>query len=104
MSTSSNLCYEKSKNGIYLKIKVIPKSSRNEVLDLVGDRIRVAVKAVPQNGEANKAVEIVVADFFDVKKSECTVTAGYKTSLKTVFISVDIENKIINKFLSKPSL
>ncbi|GHT98419.1 hypothetical protein FACS1894126_3870 [Alphaproteobacteria bacterium] len=63
------LCYEKSKNGIYLKVKVVPKSSRNEIIGLVGDRVKVAVRAAPQNGEANKALENIIASFFFIKKS-----------------------------------
>jgi uncharacterized protein (TIGR00251 family) len=98
----SNLCYGKSKNGIYLKVKVIPKSSRNGVIGLMGDRIKVSVKAAPQNGEANEAVRDVVSDFFGLKKNACIITAGHKTSHKTVFVetdpnlatSISIENKI----------
>ncbi|GHU11160.1 hypothetical protein FACS189449_02050 [Alphaproteobacteria bacterium] len=94
------LCYEKSKNGIYLKVKVVPKSSRNEVIGLVGDRVKVAVRAAPQNGEANKALEEVIASFFSLKKSSCTVTSGHQTSRKTVFISEDVESKIKAVFCS----
>jgi uncharacterized protein (TIGR00251 family) len=91
-----SLCYEKSKNGIYLKVKVVPKSSKNEVLNLMGNRIRITVKAVPQDGKANLMLEEVVADFLGVKKSNCTVTAGRKTSLKTVFVATD-EHAVVDK-------
>jgi uncharacterized protein (TIGR00251 family) len=84
-------CYEKSKNGVYLKVKAVPKSSKNEVIGIVGGRMKVAVRAVPQNGEANRAVEEVVAAFFAVKKSDCAVVAGHKSSLKTLFITGDAE-------------
>ncbi|MDR3179938.1 MAG: DUF167 domain-containing protein [Holosporaceae bacterium] len=90
----NDLCYEKSKNGIYLKVKVVAKSSRNEVVGLRGDRIRVAVRAVPQNGEANEALESVIASFFGVGRSCCGVTFGHRSSQKIVFVAADIESKI----------
>jgi uncharacterized protein (TIGR00251 family) len=90
----ANLCYEKSKNGIYLKIKVTPKSSRNAVLGLVGDRIKIAVRAAPQNGEANEAAIEVLSEFFGIKKSCCVITSGHTSSRKTAFIEADIEGKV----------
>ncbi|MDR2794615.1 MAG: DUF167 domain-containing protein [Holosporaceae bacterium] len=89
-----SLCYEKSKNGVYLKVKVVPKASRNEVLGLSGDRIRVAVRAVPQNGEANEALEDVIASFLNVGRSNCSVTFGRRSSQKIIFVAADVENKI----------
>ncbi|MDR3156068.1 MAG: DUF167 domain-containing protein [Holosporaceae bacterium] len=91
-----DLCYEKSRNGVYLKVKVVPKSSKNEVVSLIGNRVRITVNAVPQNGEANAMLERVVADFFGIKKSDCTVTAGRKASQKTVFVAADVA-AVVNK-------
>jgi uncharacterized protein (TIGR00251 family) len=97
-NSNSDLCYEKSKNGIYLKVKVVPRASRNEILGIMADRIKVAVRAVPQKGEANEALENVIAAFLDVAKSCCTVTSGHKSSQKIVFVAADVENKIKTVF------
>ncbi|MDR1335093.1 MAG: DUF167 domain-containing protein [Holosporaceae bacterium] len=102
--TSEDVCYEESKNGVYLKVKVVPKSSRNEVVGIVGGRIKITVRAVPQEGKANAMLEQIVADFFDVKKSDCTVTAGKKASRKTIFVMagvVTIVNKLNATFYGK---
>ncbi|MDR0968591.1 MAG: DUF167 domain-containing protein [Holosporaceae bacterium] len=81
---------KKSQSGVYLKIKVAAKSSRNAIVGVAGDRIKVAVRAAPQNGEANEAVVEVLAEFFEVKKSRCVITTGHTSSLKTVFIEGDV--------------
>jgi uncharacterized protein (TIGR00251 family) len=97
---SETLYYEKSKNGIYLKVKVVPRASRDEVLGIVGNRVKVAVKAAPQKGEGNAAVEKVIAAFFSLKKASCSVVFGYKSTLKTVFIAsnvVDVDAALKNK-------
>lgn len=41
---------------IYIKIKVIPKSSNNEILDVTDDLLRIKVTTAPVKGAANKAV------------------------------------------------
>jgi uncharacterized protein (TIGR00251 family) len=88
-----------AKGGMYLKVKVIPKASRNEVLGVVGDRVKVTVRAVPQNGEANAALESTIAEFLGVKKTCCSVIAGYKSSMKTLFIAGDVADEIKAKLI-----
>ncbi|MDR2724122.1 MAG: DUF167 domain-containing protein [Holosporaceae bacterium] len=90
--------YKKTSNGIYLKVKVVPRSSQNEVIGIVEDRIKVTVLAVPQKGEANAALENTLAAFFGIKRSFCQVTFGHKSSRKTVFISIDVEDKLKEYF------
>ena len=82
-----NTCYKKTKNGIYLKVKVVVHSSRNKVVGIIQDRIKVTLVAAPQNGEANRTLEETLADFFKTKKSHCQVIAGHKSTQKVVFIS-----------------
>ncbi|MDR2158264.1 MAG: DUF167 family protein [Holosporaceae bacterium] len=94
------LCCEKAKGGVYLRVKLVPKSSKNEVVSLVGDRVKVTVRAIPQNGQANEALEDTIAAFLDLKRSCCSVISGYKSSSKTVFIETAAEDKIKEKFLS----
>ncbi|MBU1445905.1 DUF167 domain-containing protein [Patescibacteria group bacterium] len=39
----------------YLRIKVLPKSVKNEVVDIMDDEtIKIRIKAVPEKGKANK--------------------------------------------------
>jgi uncharacterized protein (TIGR00251 family) len=92
--------YEKGKDGVYLRVKVTPKSSKSEVVGVVGDRIKVTVRAVPENGQANDALEQTIANFFNVKKNCCAVTAGFKSSAKTVFVKIAEEEKIKEKLKS----
>jgi uncharacterized protein (TIGR00251 family) len=88
------LCYEKSKNGTYLKVKVVPKSSRNEIKGLIGDRIKITVTAAPQKGKANETVEELIAQLLDVERKLCCVSAGHQNPQKTVFVAADIGGKV----------
>ncbi|MDR2107719.1 MAG: DUF167 domain-containing protein [Holosporaceae bacterium] len=93
-----DLCYDKSRNGIYLKVKTIPGASSDKVHGLVGNRVKLFVRAAPRNGEANRATAALVAKFFGLKKSCCVVTSGHKSSGKIVFIEADVENAIKTAF------
>jgi uncharacterized protein (TIGR00251 family) len=47
-----------AENHFYLRVKVLPKSSKNEVVDIMDDEtIKIRIKAVPEKGKAN--IELV---------------------------------------------
>jgi len=44
-----------AESHFYLRIKVLPKSSKNEVVDIMDDEtIKIRIKAVPEKGKANR--------------------------------------------------
>ena len=46
---------------IRLSEKVVPRASRNGIAGWLGDELKIRVSAPPEKGEANKAVEDVLA-------------------------------------------
>jgi uncharacterized protein YggU (UPF0235/DUF167 family) len=72
-------------------VRVTPKSSREGVEALTetpqGPALAVRVGAAPDKGEANRAVERVVAEWLDLSKSSVTVAAGGKSRIKTVEVA-----------------
>jgi len=71
-----------------LNIKVIPKASRNEVIE-EDNAFKVYVRAVPDKGKANKSVIELIAKHFGVKKKDVTLIAGLKNRNKVVEVSKD---------------
>ena len=71
-------------------MRVTPKSAREGIDGVVetaqGSALTVRVRAVAEKGEANRAVEVVVAGWLGVSKSSVAVTAGGKSRLKTVLV------------------
>ena len=45
-----------------LELKVVPKASRDRVVGWLGDRLKVQVRAAPERGKANAAVEALLAE------------------------------------------
>jgi len=80
-------------DGLRLFVRASAKASRAGVDGVVetarGPALAVRVRAGPQKGEANRAVEAAVADWLDVPKSSVAVTAGGKSRLKTVVVAGD---------------
>ncbi len=77
--------------GIELLVRVSPKSTREGVDGIVetaqGGALTVRVRAVAEKGEANRAVERVIAEWVGVGKGSVAVAAGGKSRIKTVEIA-----------------
>lgn len=73
--------------GVMLKIKVQPKSSRNEIIGLEGDYLKIKVIAPPIEGEANKAVINLLVKKLKIPKSQIAIISGHKSKLKTIYLS-----------------
>jgi hypothetical protein len=67
-----------------IKIKVIPNSNRNGVVE--NGEIKVYVKASPTKGKANKEVIEILAKYFKVKKNQIKIVKGEKLRKKIVEI------------------
>ena len=79
--------------ALQLRIRLTPKSSRDAVVGLVqtpeGPAIKATVRAVPQEGAANKAAIALVAKWLRMPKSSITLSAGTKSRTKLLTIIAD---------------
>jgi uncharacterized protein (TIGR00251 family) len=67
-----------------IKIRLIPRSSRNEVLGREADGYRVKVTSPPVEGMANQALIALLADELGIPKRDIEITAGKTSRMKTV--------------------
>ena len=76
--------------ALQLRIRLTPKSSRDGVDGITaspdGPAIKARVRAVPENGGANKAALALVAKWLSVPKSSITLSAGAKSRTKVLTI------------------
>jgi uncharacterized protein (TIGR00251 family) len=80
-------CLSEKKQGICLKVKAVPKSSRTEIVDLKEDRCRIKVKAPPVDGEANSALIAFLAKTFAISKKAVILKSGLKGKNKEFILS-----------------
>lgn len=71
-----------------MRFRLTPKSSRDRIGAVVdtadGPAIAAHVRAVPENGGANRALIALVAKWLGVPKSTVELTAGAKSRIKTL--------------------
>ncbi|PIR55283.1 hypothetical protein COU74_01630 [Candidatus Peregrinibacteria bacterium CG10_big_fil_rev_8_21_14_0_10_36_19] len=76
----------------YLRIKVIPKSSKNEVTEILDDdTIKIRIKAVPEKGKANEELIKFLSKELNIEKSRIKILSGKTEQLK--LIKIDGLNK-----------
>lgn len=68
-------------------IKIIPRSSKNELTKLPDGSYKVKLTAAPVDGEANKKLLEFLVKEFGVAKSKITIVKGEKGRNKVIKIS-----------------
>jgi len=64
--------------------KVIPRSSRNEVIEIGKNEYKIKVTAPPVGGEANQMVIKILAKHFGVAKSSINIVGGKSAKVKMI--------------------
>lgn len=67
-------------------IKVIPRSSKNEVVKVSEGEYKVKLTAAPVDGAANKMLLDILASYFEVPKSSLQIIGGKSARVKIVEI------------------
>jgi uncharacterized protein len=80
-------------DAIVLRVRLTPRSSRDGIEGLEataeGPALKVRVRAIPEDGEANAAIERLVADWLGLTRSAVALIGGAKSRVKTLAITGD---------------
>ena len=69
----------------YLRIKVIPKSPKNEITEVMDDQtIKIRIKAIPEKGKANAELIKFLSGELQVPKSAISIISGKTEQLKLI--------------------
>jgi uncharacterized protein (TIGR00251 family) len=88
--------YRRHDDGILLAVRLTPKADRDAVEGVAAAsdgsvHLKARVRAVPENGAANKALVALLAKWAGVPKSDIGIVAGTASRLKTVLLRGDPE-------------
>lgn len=73
--------------SVTLEIKVIPRASKSGIAGCMDDgTLKVKLAAVPEKGKANAELIKLLAELFDVPKSNVSLLAGETSQHKRVSI------------------
>lgn len=73
--------------GIRLAVRLQPRASRNQVMGVMGERLKLQLTAPPVEGAANAACQAFLAELFGVSKGSVTLIGGEKSRDKLWEIS-----------------
>lgn len=87
-------CWRLVPGGAEIRVRAQPNASKDAVEGLGEDAagqafLKVRIRAVPEKGKANAAIEQVLAKALGVPKSAVSVDKGETQRIKTVRISAD---------------
>ena len=79
----------------YLRIKVIPKSNKNEIIETFTDAdgektIKIRIKATPEKGKANAELIKFLSKEWGVPRALISIVSGKSERLKLIKINADI--------------
>ncbi len=91
---------DESAGGVTFTVRVIPRSSRNQVVGVQGDVLKVKLTAPPVEGAANAALIHFFAGRLGLRKSAVSIVAGEKSRSKTVRVEGITQEGVIRLLLS----
>ncbi|MGI9403680.1 MAG: DUF167 domain-containing protein [Hyphomicrobium sp.] len=92
MAAASEQPWRTGNGCVIVRVRLTPKSSLEAIGGITtptaeGPAFSAHVRAVPAEGEANAALEKLVAKWLDVPKSAVRVTQGAKSRVKSLTVS-----------------
>lgn len=87
-----------SESKTILKIYVQPGASKNEFVGLYGEppRLKIKIKAQPQDGEANAEVITFLSKTLGISKSKVEILRGHTSRQKDVLIDLELSDVMKN--------
>ena len=91
---------KKTKDGIIISIKVIPKSSIDKIVGWENTNLKIKLKAVPEKGKANAYLIKFLAKKLSIVASNIELVSGETSRIKKILIKgVSLEE--VNHLLEK---
>ena len=90
MGISDDRPWRARKDHVVLRVRLTPKSARDAVEGFAetadGCALKVRVRAVPEDGAANAALQDFIARWLGVPKSSVALATGARSRVKTITI------------------
>jgi len=85
-------------NGIKIRVRVIPGSSKCEISDLIDNSLKIKLDVPPIEGKANEKCIKFLSKLLDVPKTSIQIVSGEKSKNKILFIKGE-PDKLASKVL-----
>ncbi len=73
--------------GVTFSVRVVPRSSRNQIVGVEGEALKIKLTAPPVEGAANAALVEFIAEWLGVRKNAVSIVSGDKARNKIVRVN-----------------
>lgn len=73
-------------DGTILQLKIIPRSSKNQICEALGDRLKIKIAAPPVDSAANEELIRFISKHFGIPKLSVHLVQGRTSRAKTLLI------------------
>ena len=87
-----------------ISVKIQPGASRNEVLGLQNDVLRIKIAAPPEKGKANKELVDFLSERLDIARAVIEIVSGYTSRQKVIAVKGLSKQEIIKRLLPQANL
>ncbi len=87
-------------DGVILRVRVQPRSSKSGIVGVVGDRLKVCVNAPAAEGAANRACREALAKAFRVSKGRVEIVSGHKSREKRILLR-EVDEEAVSSRISE---
>ena len=79
-----------------IRIKVLPRSSRNQIVGIEAGVLKIKLTAPPVEGKANKALVQFLAKIMGVPKKDIEIISGQRSTDKTIRVPGHALDRLLN--------
>jgi uncharacterized protein (TIGR00251 family) len=89
----------KEANGsVTFAVRVVPRSSRNQIVGVEGGALKIKLTAPPVEGAANAALIEFVAEWLGVRRSAVSIVSGDRARNKLVRVNGLTQEQVLRKW------
>lgn len=96
------MCLEEKDGTVMLKVLLLPRASKNELVGIHGDCLKIKVTSPPVEGQANKKLCEFLSKLMGIGKRQVEIIGGQRSRVKKVRISdksIDEVRKRLNQLI-----
>lgn len=79
--------FEAKNDGVFIRVKIVPNSSKNEICGILDNALKIKIKAPAVENKANLELIKFLAKEIGVAKSAVTLVSGCTSKIKNIFIA-----------------
>ena len=87
-----------TEGGVTFAVRVVPRASKNEIVGIHGDALKVRLTAPPVEGRANEALITFLAKRLGVRKSQVEIVTGAASRRKMICV-IDVSGQEVEEGL-----